>query len=338
MRRSEGFVSAVIRVCFWAGVGLLFSGCSTAPSILDPRGPEARQIANLTWALFGTAVVVFLIVSVILVFAIARRRDKVVVTVGPDRQRTLVAVIAAGGVVPAVALTVLMGAGIVIEQALVVPPSTPHYTIEVVGHEWWWEINYPDQGFTTANEMHIPVGQPVSVKLTSADVIHSFWVPQLHSKLDMFPGQTNTLWLQADQSGMYLGECGEYCGLQHAKMNFVVVADTPENYAQWLANQQQVPPAPTDSLLKQGQQTFLGSTCVYCHVVRGTNASGKLGPDLTHLASRSKLGAGILDNNRANLAGWIVNAQSLKPGNHMPPMYLTPDELQAILAYLESLK
>jgi cytochrome c oxidase subunit 2 len=210
--------------------------------------------------------------------------------------------------------------------------------VEVIGHQWWWEVRYPNQQFTTANEIRIPVGQTVRVLLTSEDVIHSFWVPRLHGKLDLNPGLVNTMWLHADQAGDYWGECAEFCGLQHAKMQFVVVAEPSDRFAAWLERQQAPAPEPADPFIQEGQQIFLGSACVYCHAIKGTNASGDLGPDLTHLASRRTLGAGILPNTRGNLAGWIIDAHGIKPGNLMPPMDLSGSELQAMLAYLETLE
>jgi cytochrome c oxidase subunit II len=210
--------------------------------------------------------------------------------------------------------------------------------IEVIGHQWWWEVRYPHEGIVTANEIHIPAGQPVTLRLTSDDVIHSFWVPELHGKLDLNPQQTNTLILQADQPGAYRGQCAEFCGIQHAKMALLVVAQEPAAYAEWVSAQQLVPPPPNTELTEFGQQVFLGSACVYCHTVRGTNATGVLGPDLTHLASRRTLAAATVPNTRGYLAGWIVDPHGLKPGNKMPPTDMSAEELQALLAYLESLR
>jgi cytochrome c oxidase subunit 2 len=186
--------------------------------------------------------------------------------------------------------------------------------------------------------MHIPVGQPVRLQLTSADVIHSFWVPQLGPKVDTLPGIINRTWTEASRSGTYRGECNVFCGIQHANMDFLVVADPPAKFAAWLRDQEAVPPQPTTATLYQGQQVFLGSACVYCHTIRGTNASGRIGPDLTHFGSRQSIGAGIVPNNPGYLGGWIANSQIIKPGNAMPPMNLPAKQLQQLLAYLESLK
>lgn len=319
-------------------VGFLLAGCAGQPSPLDPKGPDARQTANLWWLMFAVAAVVFIVVTVLLLIAIIRaRRAQAEVNPYPQDRRALVLVIIGGAVIPAVVLIVLMSLSVMTERAGA-SPAGGRGTVEVIGHDWWWEVRYPDQKVVTANEVHIPVGEPMLVKVTSGDVIHSFWIPQLHGKIDVIPGQTNTIWLQADQPGTYRGECAEYCGTQHAKMDFVVVAESPADFRAWLNQQSQPAPVPQDEMVREGQQAFLGSSCVYCHAIAGTNASGTIGPDLTHLASRSTLGAGAIPNTRGNLAGWIVNSQAIKPGNKMPPMYLDSDQLQALLAYLETLK
>jgi cytochrome c oxidase subunit 2 len=212
------------------------------------------------------------------------------------------------------------------------------YVVEVIGHQWWWEVYYPDARLTTANEIHIPVGRPVQIRETSTDVIHSLWIPQLGGQMEGIPGRQTSMIIQASQPGTYRGECAEFCGVQHAHMDLVVVADSPDQFIKWLDGQKVTPPSPTDPHLRQGQQAFLGSACVYCHTIRGTNATGTLGPDLTHLASRQTIGAGTLPNTPGNLAGWIADAQGIKAGNLMPPMQLDGDQLQAVLDYLDSLK
>jgi cytochrome c oxidase subunit 2 len=209
--------------------------------------------------------------------------------------------------------------------------------IDVIGHQFWWEVRYPNQEIVTANEIHIPVGEPVALRLTSADVIHSFWVPELHGKLDLTPGLTTHLLLQADQPGEYRGQCAEFCGVQHARMGLLVIAGTRADFDAWVARQQLPAAPPTDEVAIAGQQVLLGSSCVYCHTVAGTNATGTLGPDLTHLASRRTLAAATVPNTRGHLAGWIIDPQAIKPGNKMPPTNLSAEELLALLAYLETL-
>jgi cytochrome c oxidase subunit II len=310
------------------------AGCAGSPSALSPGGPAAADIANLWWIMFAVAAVVFVIVIALLLVALLRRNADRSRLLGDGRKL----VIWAGGIVPAIILSAVMGLAIFYMRVLAAPPTQPRVTVEVVGHQWWWEVRYPDLKVTTANEIHIPAGEPVLVKVTSADVIHSFWVPELQGKIDTIPGQTNSIWLQAAQPGVYRGQCAEYCGTEHAKMAFLVIAQPADQFNAWAQAQAQ-PAAPvTDPRLVQGQQVFLGSACVYCHTVQGTNASSPLGPDLTHIASRQTIGAGVLPNSRGALAGWIINSQSIKPGNRMPPMQLSSDELQALLDYLQSLK
>jgi cytochrome c oxidase subunit 2 len=211
-------------------------------------------------------------------------------------------------------------------------------TIEVIGHQWWWEVRYPQLGITTANEIHIPAGPAIAVRLNTADVIHSFWVPQIAPKLDLINGMTNTLALDNVQPGQYRGQCAEFCGVQHALMGVLVVAEPEQAFDAWAQNQRQPAAAPSDNPAQAGQQVFLSQQCAYCHTVRGTAATGRLGPDLTHVASRQTLAALTLLNTAGNLGGWVVDPQGLKPGNQMPHTDLAAPQLQQLLAYLESLK
>lgn len=322
------------------------SACATTtnrtpaiPSALDPQGPAAANIATLWWLLFWLGTVVFVVVTALLLFIVVTHRrggDILEPDLRAPDHRTW---IWWGGVIaPAIILGLTLFFTLRSHIALAYPPTPPALTIEVIGRQWWWEVRYPDHEITTANEIYIPAGQPVTFRLTTADVIHSFWVPELNGKIDMIPGKTNTLWLQATESGIYRGLCAEFCGIQHAKMQYLVIAVPPAEFEKWIEQQRQPAPVPTDEITRRGQQIFLGSACVYCHAIRGTNASGQLGPDLTHLASRRTLGAGILPNNRGTLGGWTINSQHIKPGNHMPPMNLDGTELQALLDYLATLE
>ncbi|MBW3634141.1 MAG: cytochrome c oxidase subunit II [Chloroflexi bacterium] len=307
-------------------------------SVLDPAGPRAARIAELWWVMFALGIAVFVVVMGLLLVAIFRgKRGSDTEERGPFTGTGFVAL--GGAVIPFLILMIVFGATLWTLIALAEPEGPPGLTIEVAGHQFWWEVRYPDQDVVTANEIHIPTGQPVELKLIGADVIHSLWVPQLSGKLDLIPGKTNTLWLEADEPGEYRGQCAEFCGIQHAHMAFLVIAQPPNEFAEWLDAQREPSdePAP-DSVVERGEQIFLGSACVYCHTVRGTNASGELGPDLTHLASRRTLAAGTLENNLGNLAGWIVDPQSIKPGNKMPATNLGSEELQDLLAYLMSLR
>jgi cytochrome c oxidase subunit 2 len=309
------------------------------PSALDPQGQAAANIATLWWIMFWLGTAVFVLVTALLLLIVFTHRRR-----GPYMEPDLRApehrswLLWGGIIFPAVLLSTTLFFTLRTHIALAFPPTPAPLTIEVIGHRWWWEVRYPEQEITTANEIYIPAGQAVNLRLATADVIHSFWVPELNGKMDMIPGRTNTLWLHADEPGIYRGLCTEFCGIQHAKMQYMVVAVPPAEFAAWVEQQRQPAPAPTDARIRRGQQIFLGSACVYCHAVRGTNASGQLGPDLTHVASRQTLAAGILPNNRGNLAGWIVNPQHIKPGNLMPPTNLTGQELQLLLDYLATLE
>jgi cytochrome c oxidase subunit 2 len=215
-------------------------------------------------------------------------------------------------------------------------------TIALTGHQWWWEIEYedaiPSRRVTLANEMHIPVGRPIVIKVTSRDVIHSFWVPNLAGKRDLIPGYTTAIWLQADSPGIYRGQCAEFCGRQHANMAIDLVAQPEADFEAWLDGQRQTAPPPQDSTAQRGLEVFKAGQCVACHTILGTLAHGQLGPDLTHVASRRTIGAGTLPNTRAHMAEWIVDSQANKPGNLMPPNVLPDTDVQALVTYLETLK
>jgi cytochrome c oxidase subunit II len=312
------------------------------PSALDPQGPAAADIARLWWIIFGMGTAVFIAVMALLLFVLWRRGRAVATAAEMDvdlREANGAPWILWGGIIiPFIILIIFLYFNLRSLSFVRAAPAPPTVTVEVVGRMWWWEVRYPDEGIVTANEIRLPAGQPVQIHGTSLDVIHSFWVPQLHGKQDLTPGRIDTFWLQADEPGIYRGLCAEFCGIQHARMQLVVVSEPADRFAAWLERERQPAPQPADKLTRRGQQIFLGSSCVYCHTVRGTNATGDLGPDLTHLASRLTLGAGILENNPGNLAGWIVDPQHIKPGNLMPPTNLESADLQALLAYLSTLE
>jgi cytochrome c oxidase subunit 2 len=324
-----------------ASIGLawgvvLLCGCAETPSALSPAGPAAERIATLWWVMLSIAAAIYLLVLALLYLALRRKREP-----DPESEKRPADgrrfIIGGGVVLPAVVLLGLFALTIGTMAALANPQGET-LTIQVIGRQWWWEIQYPDQQILTANELHIPAGQPVRLLVTSADVVHSFWVPQLNGKIDLIPGRVNTFWIEASQPGTYRGLCAEYCGDQHAKMMFMVVAEAPDQFAAWAEQQRRPAAAPADEAAQRGQQVFLGSSCIQCHTVRGTSATGKLGPDLTHIASRQTLAAASMPNNRGTLGGWIVNPQNLKPGSKMPATALTSEELLALLEYLESLK
>ena len=251
-------------------------------------------------------------------------------------------VIGAGIGFPVVVLTALLVYTFVIEASIAGGAPSPSVRIAVIGHQWWWRVHYLDGkggiDFVTANEIRIPAGEPVELTLESADVIHSFGVPNLAGKLDMIPGRVNRLRLQAHAPGVFRGQCVEYCGGPHAKMAFFVVAESGEDFERWRGTQRSAAQSPSDPFAARGQALFL-SHCVACHTVRGTEAKGTLGPDLTHVGSRTFIAAGLLPNNRGTLESWISASQNLKPGNLMPSMNLfSGEELRALAAYLESLR
>ena len=241
-----------------------------------------------------------------------------------------------------VGLLALLAADAFTSRALARLPLRDAVDIELVGHQWWWEARYRDadgaREFTTANELTIPVGRPVIVTLRADDVIHSLWIPNLAGKKDMIPGRTATLRLRADRAGTYRGQCAEFCGLEHALMALLVHAVPSAQYETWAARQRRPAPEPADAAARRGRDVFLNANCARCHSIAGTRAQGSIAPDLTHLASRRTIGAGMFPNNRGHLAGWISDPQALKPGVNMPANTLPPDDLQALLAYLETLR
>ena len=251
-------------------------------------------------------------------------------------------VLTGGVVAPAIVLIGFLVYSVVLSRAMASEPTDALH-VRIVGHQWWWAVTYfhnerTDFIFDTANELHVPVGRPVSIQLTSRDVIHSFWVPNLHGKTDLIPGRTNRTWIQADSAGTWRGQCAEYCGLQHAHMAFTVTAHEPADFEKWVAAQLEPAREPATAEAVRGREVFLNGPCVLCHTVRGTLALSSFGPDLTHIGSRRTIAAGTLQNTRGHLAGWILNPQAIKPGVRMPPTNLNNEDLHALLAWLESLK
>jgi len=324
-------------VGYYGLIALVLVGCGDSPAIFDAAGKAASEINRLWWLLFWLGSAVYVAVIGYLMLALHRRRQPLaegsLLSGGSTRT-----VIWGGIVIPALILLVVYGFTVRTLWTLSARGADAELTIEVIGHQWWWEVRYPDQAIITANEIHIPVGQPVRIELSSVDVIHSFWVPELHGKLDMIPGHTNTFWLEADRPGEYWGLCAEFCGTQHAKMLFLAIAVPTAEFDQWLTAQQEMPVAPTDALAQQGAQLFMESACAQCHAIAGTPANGRLGPDLTHFASRRTLAAGVLENNVGNLGGWLIDPQHIKSGNLMPSTLLRGEELQALIAYLQTLE
>ena len=330
-----GCVARRAALSVWAFVFCaLVAGCGSRQSTLSPESRASREIATLWWVMLVGSVVVFGVVLLLIVIAVLRRRAE---SAGDDR-RAEGLVLAGGIVAPIVVLSLLF---VLILRALPATsaPKRGHtrLTVEVVGKQWFWEVRYPGTPAVTANEIHIPARTPVLLRVQSADVIHSFWVPRLNRKIDVIPGKVNQIELRADAPGIYRGQCAEFCGLQHANMAFLVYADRPDAFRRWLARQAKPRIAPTGAAAQRGEQVFL-STCAGCHTIRGTAADGTLGPDLTHLASRSTLAAVTIPNSTGRLAEWVFDPQHVKPGNKMPALRLSGPDFQALLAYLGGLK
>ena len=321
-------------------LGAITTACSGFQNPLNPAGPQANTIASLTWLFIGVCVVVYALTLAVAAWAVLRRRKPS--DDSPDTSRRIGWVI---GIAVGITVVILIGltvTSVVAGRGLLSPSGPGAITVNVVGHQWWWDFTYddvnPNQVFSSPNELHIPVGVPVVLKAESRDVIHSFWVPNLHGKRDLIPGFATHTWIQADKPGVYRGQCAEFCGHQHAHMAFLVVAEPMDQFLRWIENQRRGAPQPATDLQKRGHDVFMKGPCVMCHTIRGTAAGSRFGPDLTKVASRQTIAAGTLAMTRGHLAGWISDSQSVKPGNRMPPNLVSGEDLQALLAYIETLR
>jgi cytochrome c oxidase subunit 2 len=323
---------------------LLLTACDRGGhAITSPHGSEARRIASVWWLMFSMAAGVYVIVAGFIVFAIARGRRKAAAATGSDSEEPVPSRVSdstfiwwGGVIIPVVILGVLAVATVSSASELRKPSAQP-LRVEVVGKRWWWEVSYPDQHVVTANEIHLPAGRPVEIGLDSDNVIHSFWVPELAGKVDNIPGQHNTLRFTPEQAGTYRGQCAEYCGLEHGLMAFLVVVDPPDVFDRWLARRTAPAVLPSDEAAARGQLVFMRESCAGCHTIRGTQATGTVGPDLSDFGARKWIGSITVPNTTGNLAGWISNAQSIKPGALMPPIAIEPRDLNDVVAYLQSL-
>ncbi|GJH05908.1 cytochrome c oxidase subunit II [Paraburkholderia terrae] len=330
-------------------VGLAAWNAAAEPhqNALAPAGVQAQHIQslwNLTLIVCG---VVFAAVLLATLIALMReQRGDALTPPIPDceastsrRARNAVVAATAASVVLLVSLVI---ADVMTDRALSKLPVENAVHIEVTGQQWWWQAVYPPEadqpGFATANELHVPVGRPVIVALKAGDVIHTFWVPNLHGKKDMLPGIQTTIEFRADKPGIYRGQCAEFCGAEHALMGMLVVAQSPEQYSAWRVQQLASASGPSDALAQRGRLIFEQSSCAGCHTVRGFSAQGTLGPDLTHLMSRQTIAAGTLANTPADLLLWIRDPQAVKPGTTMPAVPLAGDDLRAVVAWLGTLQ
>ena len=322
-----------------AALTLALAGCGGNQNTLDPKGKPEHAISHLWWWTMTGAWIGFAVVCGLL-FLGWLRRNRTELPFGGDEKAGTALVIALGIAVPVVVLSLLFfWSDIVVLRSTAAPArGSTRLTVRVIGHQWWWEVRYDGTKAVTANEIHIPTGVRVQVIGTTDDVIHSFWIPQLNRKIDLIPGRSNRLLLHADEAGRYEGQCAEFCGLQHAHMTATVVAEPPAAFRAWLANMAKPARPPATEEERRGRQVFLSEPCSSCHRLRGTPANGAIGPDLTHLRTRTMLAAGTIPNNPAGLAGWVADPQHVKPGNLMPAVQLGGSEFEALFAYLESLK
>jgi cytochrome c oxidase subunit II len=317
---------------------LSLAGCGKQ-SILSTHSPQAHKIALLWWWMLGAAAIVFIGALAMLAVAWIRRETPGLPFVG-ERENVSEAMVLLFGIgIPVVVLVVLFGFSDVYLVGQTSPPDrrSTAMTIDVIGHQWWWEVRYPASGAITANEIHIPVGTRVNVVATTADVIHSFWVPGLNRKIDMVPGRQNRVLLYASRTGQFRGQCSQFCGFQHANMALKVFAQPGPAFRSWLTNMSAPAARPASASAARGAQRFMRSQCASCHTIAGTQAQGAVGPNLTHVATRTTLASGTIPNDRTELARWISNPQSIKPGVQMPDLGLSQSQVAELTAYLESL-
>jgi cytochrome c oxidase subunit 2 len=331
-------------------------------SVLDAAGPQARHIARLFWSYLSVSAAVCLLVLIAVCLAIWRRRERgaapppalaedalpphptaiSVQRLDPARERKRLRSVQISTLATLAALFALLSESVVTGNALDSLSGRKALHIEVTGKQWWWDIRYraddASQRLATANELHVPVGRPIVLHLAASDVIHSIWFPNLHGKRDLIPGRQTTLVLQVDRPGSYRSQCAEFCGLSHAQMALWLIAESPQQYEAWRAQQLQSAREPATPDEQLGRQVFLASACPLCHAIAGTPAQATVGPDLTHLASRHWIAAATWPNRRGFLTGWLLGSQALKPGNHMPNISLAPRDLHALTAYLEALR
>ncbi|MFL6585085.1 MAG: cytochrome c oxidase subunit II [Chthoniobacterales bacterium] len=325
---------------------------------LAPAGEQGGSIAKLWWLYFWVLSAIFLLVAIFVFFAVFPRRTPpitadgqlAVVEPAASTERKLSGVVIGAVITSIVILFLLLlidffaGRSIyALENQSTAEAAKDALSIKITGHQWWWQVEYlneadPSKMITTANELHIPIGRPVKLTLNSDDVIHSFWVPNMHGKKDLIPGHPTEMWLRGKQPGTFRGQCAEFCGLQHAHMRLTFVSETPEKFDAWMQQSQTDAPTPQTPNEQRGLAVFTSNQCMMCHNINGTSARATVGPDLTHLGSRDMLAAGAMPNTRGYLAGWIANPQNIKPGVRMPPNNLSSDDLNALVDYLESLK
>jgi cytochrome c oxidase subunit 2 len=338
------------RCCLIFVTLLLAIGCAGNQSALDPAGTQASRIGSLWWLFFAICAVIYLIViSLTLWPALLRKTDATVAEDPPvlkadeKRNRRFTVVVAGGVGITAFIVFGLSLSDFFTQRALGALANEKNpLRIRVTGQQWWWRIEYQNAVASNivaaANEFHIPVGRTVQLELMSSDVIHSFWVPNLHGKRDLVTGHPTKVWIKADHAGRFEGQCAEFCGLQHAKMRLTIVAESQDTFDSWYNAQLQTAAVPSTVEQQRGYTVFMSRTCIMCHNISGTPASGQVGPDLSHLADRSRIAGAYLQNSQTNLENWITHAQQIKAGSRMPSHTLGNDELRFLVAYLQSLR
>jgi cytochrome c oxidase subunit 2 len=327
-------------------LSIALQATDTVSSIFAPVSTPAVKEADLAKMVLVLSAVVFVVVAGLVAYSVVRfRAGRGEQGTEPPQVYGSAQVEAAWTVIPVIIVIVLvLATGRVIHEVQAAPEPPNAVRVTVVGRQWWWEIRYPELGVVTANELHVPVSdsanrQPTFLTLESADVAHSFWVPRVAGKTDLIPNKTNRMWVEPHQPGTYLGQCAEYCGTQHAHMLLRIVAEPPEQFARWVEQQRQAAAtASADSAATAGRRVFLGTACISCHTVGGTVATGRYGPDLTHLMSRKTIGAGVAPNTRDRLRAWLRNPDDLKHGVLMPAMQLDDEQLDQLVEYLLTLR
>ncbi len=310
------------------------TGAAAAPSILRPATPQAEEIKSLAIFLFVLSAIILFGVEAVLLYSIVRFRGRAESQVQQTRGNNTIE--ALWTLIPTILIIVIFTMTARTIDSLNLPGGDVE--LQVVGHQWWWEVDYAAEGFSTANEIHVPEGREVGIELTSADVIHSFWVPQIGGKTDLVPGHINRAGFLAATPGVYLGQCAEFCGLQHAHMRFYLVVESAAEFSAWIKHQQEPAKEPTTDAAKRGKDVYLSLPCVGCHSIRGTTSAGTLAPDLTHVSSRLSLAAGTLENTPEDLRRWLEDPQAVKPGNLMPTPALESGQLDDLVSYLEGLQ
>jgi cytochrome c oxidase subunit II len=315
---------------------LSLAGCAGPQSALDPAGPAAERIAEIFWWMTITGAVIWIAVIALAIWAVGAAAE------AHNQRRASLLIIGGGAIVPTIVLAALLIYGLAPIPALLAPAPQGSLKIAVAGEQWWWRVRYEvsaSEPVVLANEIRLPVGEPVEFQLESPDVIHSFWIPSLGGKIDMIPGRVTRLALTPTKTGVFRGACAEYCGTSHALMSFDVVVHEKEDFARWLAHQAAPALSPSAPVAARGEELFLANGCGACHTVRGTPANGVVGPDLTHVGGRLSIGAGTLPNDVRALVRWIARTEHTKPGVLMPQFGMLPEEeLQALAVYLKGLK